>query len=306
MADVSIAALSFTAGIDKSSFLRMLLQLPRFFTANTFVNSLMKGLVFSVKRYSVHDGPGIRVTFFMKGCPLSCAWCHNPEGISPIPETVNRNNRVGDREFPVTEEVGKFYSIDDIVEIIERERVFLNQSKGGVTFSGGEPMIQSAFLSETLKTCKDLGYHTTVDTSGYASRVGFESVLPHTDLFLFDIKHLDDTRHMEMTGVSNTLIIDNYMFLLKTRTKLNVRIPIVPGFNDDPVHVSRLINFLSLTKTEALTGINLLPYHKIGLSKYKRFHLKYRIEGTEPPSKEEMNHLREMFLEVGVKVRIGG
>ena len=129
----------------------------------------MKGLIFSVKRYSIHDGPGIRVTFFMKGCPLSCIWCHNPEGISPFPEKVTRTNRVGAREFIQDEEVGKYYTVEDILGILEKEKVFINQSKGGVTFSGGEPMLQFEFLLEALKACKVNGYHTAVDTSGYSS-----------------------------------------------------------------------------------------------------------------------------------------
>src|SRR5512137_1093951 len=110
----------------------------------------MKGLIFNIKRYAVHDGPGIRVTFFMKGCPLSCLWCHNPEGISAVPWSVSMTNKIGDKEFSNIKEVGKYYSVENILEILEKERVFLNQSKGGVTFSGGEPMFQFEFLLEIL------------------------------------------------------------------------------------------------------------------------------------------------------------
>jgi pyruvate formate lyase activating enzyme len=266
----------------------------------------MKGLIFSVKRYSIHDGPGIRVTFFMKGCPMNCLWCHNPEGISPLPETVVQTNRIGDREFNRNEEVGKYYTVNDILEILDKEKVFINQSKGGVTFSGGEPMLQIEFLIEALKACKEKGYHTAVDTSGYSSTEKFESIMPFTDLFLFDIKHLDEAKHIQSTGVSNTGILDNYRFLLQSGKDIMVRIPVIPDFNDDPDHVERLRLFISATKTQSLKKINLLPFHKIGSSKYKRFNMPYRMEGVEPPSAEKMKMMKEFFMKTGVKVKIGG
>src|SRR5450759_4092752 len=176
----------------------------------------MKGLIFSIKRYSIHDGPGIRVTVFMKGCPLNCSWCHNPEGISPFPETVLQTNRIGDKEFSSNVEAGKYYTVNDILEILDKEKVFINQSKGGVTFSGGEPMIQFEFLLEALKACKEVGYHTAIDTSGYSSAENYKSIIPFTDLFMFDIKHLDEKRHIELTGVSNIGILDNYKLLLES------------------------------------------------------------------------------------------
>src|SRR5512133_1552316 len=168
----------------------------------------MEGLIFSVKRYSIHDGPGIRVTFFMKGCPLSCMWCHNPEGISPLSETIVKTEKVGERAFSRNEDVGKFYTVDEILQILDKERVFMNESKGGVTFSGGEPMLQAEFLVRALKACKENGYRTAVDTSGYSSPENYKSVIPYTDLFLFDLKHLDDAKHIESTGVSNIGILD--------------------------------------------------------------------------------------------------
>ena len=266
----------------------------------------MKGLIFSIKRYSIHDGPGIRITFFMKGCPLSCKWCHNPEGIFPFAEKVIQTNRIGEREFTFNEEVGKLYSVDEILEIIDRERVFINQSKGGVTFSGGEPMLQTGFLLEALKACKENGYHTTVDTSGYSSNENYKSLIPFTDLFLFDIKHLDEKKHLEYTGVSNTDILDNYLFLLNSGADVVVRIPFIPGFNDSDGHMERLKQFIISTKTKSLKKINLLPFHKIGSSKYKKFNISYKMSGVEPPSKEKMQKLKEFFSETGIKVKIGG
>jgi pyruvate formate lyase activating enzyme len=266
----------------------------------------MEGLIFSVKRYSIHDGPGIRVTFFMKGCPLSCKWCHNPEGISPCPESVLRISRIGDREFSRLEMAGKFYTIENILEILEKERVFINQSKGGITFSGGEPMLQPDFLLDALKACVSSGYHTAIDTSGYAASESYSSIIHYTDLFLFDIKHLDEAKHYESTGVSNTGILENYRLLLKSGKDIIVRIPVIPGFNDDHDHLERLKDFIISTKTASLKMISLLPFHKIGSSKYKRFNLSYRMENTEPPSEEEMQKIKELFLETGIKVKIGG
>jgi pyruvate formate lyase activating enzyme len=266
----------------------------------------MKCLIFSVKRFSIHDGPGIRVTFFMKGCPLSCLWCHNPEGISPSPETLIQTNSIGGRKFRHNEEVGKYYTIDTILEILDREKVFMDQSRGGVTFSGGEPMLQFDFLLEALKACKENGYHTAVDTSGYSSTENYKSVIPFTDLFLFDIKHLDETKHIEFAGVSNTIILDNYRLLLESGKDLMIRFPVIPGINDDADHLGRLRRFIISTKTDSLKRINLLPFHKIGSSKYKRLNIPYRMDGVEPPSTEKMKIIKEFFMETGVKVKIGG
>ncbi len=266
----------------------------------------MKGLIFSVKRYSIHDGPGIRVTFFMKGCPLSCLWCHNPEGISPYPEIVTQINKVGEKEFSNTEEAGKYYSAENILEILDKENVFIKQSKGGITFSGGEPLLQFEFLLEALKACKKNSYHTAVDTSGYSSAENFKSIIPYTDLFLFDIKHMDEVRHIEMTGVSNSLILDNYKLLVQSGKDVIVRFPVIPGFNDDSGHLEKLRKLLISTKTGSLKKINLLPFHKTGSSKYKRFNIPYRMGGLEPPSKEKMQELKIFFSTTGIKVKIGG
>jgi pyruvate formate lyase activating enzyme len=266
----------------------------------------MKGLIFNIRRYSIHDGPGIRVTFFMKGCPLSCLWCHNPEGISPNPESSNQTNRVGRMEFRRKEVVGQYYSSADMLEILNKDRIFINQSKGGVTFSGGEPMLQFEFLLEALKLCKENGYHTAVDTSGYSSPGNYKSILPYTDLFLFDLKHMDDVKHTEYTGVSNKGIQDNYRFLVDSGKDLMVRIPVIPGINDDPGHLEEIRHFIVRTKTDSLKRINLLPFHKIGSSKYKRFNIPYRMEKVEQPSSDRMNELKVFFSEVGIKVKIGG
>jgi pyruvate formate lyase activating enzyme len=266
----------------------------------------MNGLIFSVKRYSIHDGPGIRVTFFMKGCPLSCWWCHNPEGISPEKEEVEKITRIGDREFYKKENVGLSYSVEDIIAIVEKERVFIDKSKGGVTFSGGEPMMQSEFLLEALKVCRDNGFHTAVDTSGQCSREKLEKIIPFTDLFLFDLKLMDEKKHIEYTGVTNKNILGNFNLIISRNVDIMIRIPVIPGFNDSEEDLEQLKQFIHDKKTERIKMINLLPYHKIGSSKYKRFNKPYKMEETVQPSPERMKELKEYFSGEGIRVKIGG
>ncbi len=266
----------------------------------------MTGLIFNVKRYSIHDGPGIRVTFFMKGCPLSCRWCHNPEGISPLTETVEQVNRIGQKEFCFTEEAGKYYTVNDILDILEKERIFFLQSGGGVTFSGGEPMMQTDFLLEALKACKSNEYHTAVDTSGYSSPENFKAVIPITDLFLFDIKHPDDEKHHLFTGVSNSLILSNFRLLAESGKDIMVRVPVIPGINDDEKCLNDIKNLILKYKNTNLKRISLLPYHKTGTSKYKKFKRPYMMEDVVQPSRERMTELKEFFSDTGIKVKIGG
>lgn len=266
----------------------------------------MKGLIFNVKRYSIHDGPGIRVTFFMKGCPLSCMWCHNPEGISPKQQKAEQIEKVGEKEFTRMEEVGKYYSVNDIIEILDKERIFINESGGGVTFSGGEPLLQTEFMTQALKACMENGYHTAVDTSGYSPSENFKAVIPYTDLFLFDIKHMDDTRLIELTGVSNSLIMSNFKLILDSGKDIFIRVPVIPGLNDEPENLRKLKEFLVSSKTDKLKKISLLPFHKIGKSKYNKFNIPYRMNDVELPSRQRMNELKEYFSDIGIKVQIGG
>jgi pyruvate formate lyase activating enzyme len=266
----------------------------------------MKGLIFNIRKYSVHDGPGIRVTFFMKGCPLNCLWCHNPEGILPVAQHVRITRKIGEREFTVNEMAGTFYEPVDLVKILDREKVFIDQSGGGVTFSGGEPLHQPEFLLESLKLCKSHGYHTAVDTSGYTPAETFNRIVTYTDLFLFDIKHLDEDKHMALTGVSNRLIIGNFNRAVKSGKDIYVRFPVIPGKNDDPEHLMRIKNFIGDTRNPNIRKICLLPFHKTGSSKYSRAGMPYMMAGTDQPSAERMNQLRDFFSETGIKVKIGG
>lgn len=266
----------------------------------------MNGIIFSVKRYSVHDGPGIRVTFFLKGCPLSCWWCHNPEGISTEPEEIEKLTRIGDREFSKKEIVGNRYSVEDILGIAEKERVFIDKSGGGVTFSGGEPMMQPDFLLEALMACRVKGFHTAVDTSGHCKTESLVKIIPFTSLFLFDLKHADPVKHLEYTGVSNDKIIRNFKLILHSMCDVMLRIPVIPGFNDSEEDLSKLKRFIHENKNERVKMINLLPYHKTGSTKYKRFNRPNKMESAIQPSHEKMDEIKKYFLEEGIKVKIGG
>jgi pyruvate formate lyase activating enzyme len=266
----------------------------------------VQGLIFNIKRYSVHDGPGIRVTFFMKGCPLRCRWCHNPEGINALPEMVQTKRRIGENEFLKEEQVGTWYTADELVELAEREKIFMNKSGGGITFSGGEPMLQYDFLKEALKAFRGKGFHTAVDTSGFAPGDCIRDLCNYTDLFLFDLKHLDGKKHMEATGFSNDTILGNLDILLSSGREIWLRVPVIPGFNDDEDHTERLIGFIRSAGKSSLKKICLLPYHTIGSSKYKRFDLPYLMDGIQPPSREKMNELKLRFEKTGVSVKIGG
>lgn len=219
---------------------------------------------------------------------------------------VERIDKVGDREFKKTEEAGKFYNVDEILEILDKEKKFISESKGGVTFSGGEPLLQPEFLLEALKSCKLAGYHTAVDTSGYSQPENYKTIIPYTDLFLFDIKHLDAAKHLEYTGVSNSLILNNFNLILDCGKNIMVRIPVIPGLNDDQENLESLKAFLIKSKSNNLIKINLLPYHKIGISKYKRFNIPYRMNDILHPSSQRMSELKEFFSETGIKIKIGG
>jgi pyruvate formate lyase activating enzyme len=266
----------------------------------------MKGIIFSVKRYAIHDGPGIRVTFFMKGCPLSCWWCHNPEGISPEPEEVLRTNRVGDKEFTRKTIAGKPYEVRDIISILDKERVFIDKSGGGVTFSGGEPLMQPQFLLEALKACCEEGYHTAVDTSGYYPASTLKKIIPFTDLFLYDLKHPDPHQHKLFTGVSNETILNNLRILLESRKDVILRIPIVPGINDNEEFLAGFMKIITDSKCENIKMINLLPYHTTGSSKYRKFNRTNRMEGYKQPSDARMQEISGFFGSTGIKVKIGG
>ena len=255
----------------------------------------MKGVIFDIKRFAIHDGPGIRTTVFMKGCPLTCAWCHNPESrdicITDLPDGSGRT-------------VGYSLSPENLLSIIIRDRVFYDHSGGGVTFSGGEPLFQSEFLTEMLSLCRQAGIHTAVDTSGYASREVLEKIIPWTDLFLFDLKHLDEARHFSRTSVSNRPILDNLERLNSLGARIWIRIPLVPGFNDSQDHIERLIHFIRPFRQ--VEQVNVLPYHRMGSRKYRMLRFPEAVSEFRQPDREALKVLKEKFEKHGLPCQIGG
>jgi len=266
----------------------------------------MKGLIFDIKRYSVNDGPGIRVTVFLKGCPLSCQWCHNPEGINPEPEEVTRIDSVGEIEFVRKETAGRWYEAEDVVKEVLRDSVFINESGGGVTFSGGEPLLQPDFLYELLKKCRERGLHTAVDTSGQVPWEDIHRIIPFTSLFLFDLKHAHSDLHKLYTGSPNELILSNLKMLAETGATIWLRIPVIGGVNTDEKNVIETSKIISELNHGRITKICLLPYHKGGTSKNSCLEVKRDNRIFKSPGKDELMKIKDILAGTGISIKTGG
>jgi len=273
------------------------------------------GMLFDIAHSSFVDGPGIRTTVFFKGCNLTCAWCHNPESQAAVPQMLVYENRCGAcgicREVcpSKTEKCdlcgecalycptgarrisGKAYTPDGVLEEILKDKAYYESSGGGVTFSGGECMLQMHFLLELLKKCKANGIHTAVDTAGHVPFENFETVLPYTDLFLFDVKIFDSEKHKKYTGVDNERIFGNLKRLLQNGAKVWVRIPVIAGINDSTEEMRAIKNFLDASGKPEKT--ELLPYHAMGENKYRA--LRKEVRRFTPPAGEKMRQLKEIF-----------
>ena len=297
------------------------------------------GVVFDIKRYAIHDGPGIRTTIFLKGCPLDCPWCHNPEGKNPEPEHMWWENRClgcgscveACPEDAITmtgslyidpercvmcgacaeacvaealEVVGREASVEEVMEVVRRDAVFYEESGGGVTFSGGEPTMQPVFLLELLRACKEEGFHTAVDTSGMTERESLLGIAEHVDLFLYDLKFMDDEAHRKYTGRSNALVLENLRALDEAGAKVIVRIPLIPGVNDDVDEVEKLGEFVSGLK--GVREVCILPYHKAGTEKLGRLLIHREPFVCEPPADDKLEQVKGILERHGLKVRTGG
>ena len=265
----------------------------------------MTGIIFDIKRFAVHDGPGIRATVFMKGCPLKCAWCHNPESLDPKPCILERVSRIGDISFSDKEVVGNVNTVEEVMAVLEKERVFMDESGGGVTFSGGEPLSQHEFLLELLIACKTAGMHTAVDTCGFASPSVLREMIPFTDLFLYDLKIMDSQKHRFYTGTPNDVILENLRELSSRNCKIRVRIPVIHEINDNEENTNETIGFLK-NLMNPVEGIDLLPFHNTANGKYKRFEINYTMNENKKPDNSVMNKLKEQFEDAGFQVKIGG
>ncbi len=265
-----------------------------------------EGLVFDIRRFSVHDGPGIRTTVFLKGCPLSCWWCHNPESQEVKFEETIKNYKLSDKVFQQTEITGKFMSVAEVMQEVIMDQVFYEESKGGVTFSGGEPLMQESFLRDLLKSSKSLGLHTALDTSGYATLQAIQYIAPWVDLFLFDVKIINDQLHQQYTGVSNVTILANLRYLVQNRFKVILRFPVIPGITDTMENINDLKELLkSLSPCHPIT-LDLLPYHDSARNKYCRLERKNKLPDLRTMKPENLLMIAKEIELTGIQVRLGG
>jgi len=302
---------------------------------------MIEPLIFDIKRYAINDGPGIRIVIFLKGCNLNCSWCHNPESISASQErmyaqakciscgtcvaecpenaiTLTPDGIITNSEIcklcgrcaevcptKAIEMSGTSMQVDEIMAEIEKERVFFEQSGGGVTFSGGEPLLHSEFLIKLLDECGSRGIHRTVDTAGFVNTGILLKVAKRTDLFLFDLKLMNSGKHQAWVGVPNEKILENLKILAESGANIIVRIPLIGNVNDDFENMNETAQFVA-----ALSGnikeVNLLPYHKIAQSKYQKLGRSTVFMLLEEPTKAAQNQAVNIFQEYGIKVSIGG
>lgn len=304
------------------------------------INRTMTGIVDEIERYAINDGEGIRSIVFLKGCPLRCQWCSNPESQREKSEVlywktrcigcrkcaaacpkkaISFDDREGHRidrslcdgcgvciEACNSEALtlaGKKMTVQEVLDEVMKDKVFYDSSGGGVTFSGGEAMMQLDFMVEIIKELRKNGISTCMETAGLAPSADYLKMIPYIDQFLFDLKIMDPERHKEYTGVSNRMILHNLKMLLENGTNVKVRIPTIPGINASEENMNKVIEFLK--GYEERVSIGLLPYHRLGTSKYEKLDRMYELDGIEPPPGKEMEHYRQMFIKSGFRTTIG-
>lgn len=264
----------------------------------------IKGLIYDIRGFSVNDGPGIRKTVFLKGCPLRCSWCHNPESFEFRTQNWLREEQTGSQIFNKMAILGRFYTTEEIVEEIITDVPFFEQSSGGVTLSGGEPLAQPDFSYEVLEKCKQLNIHTCVDTSGYGNWQDFQRIATVTDLFLFDLKLADPAQHEKYTGRNNRSILENLMKLRHMNSEIHIRIPLVEDITDTTENLDAIKRII--TVIPGLKRIDLLPYHTIARRKYRRMNLPYEHENMPEYPLDKAEKIMQNFSSSAEMVTLGG
>jgi pyruvate formate lyase activating enzyme len=292
-----------------------------------------RGTIFDIQHYSIHDGPGIRTTVFLKGCPLSCLWCSNPESQRGCPEIMfdaSRCTHCGrcvevcppnasvqhENEIRISRElclgcalcvaqcpnearqlVGRTPGVEEVLQEVVKDRLFYENSGGGVTLSGGEPMSQPDFTGALLKRCKEKGIHTVLDTSGYVEVELWNRVLGYVDMILFDLKQMDTRKHKAYTGVSNELILASARKLASQKIPLVIRIPLIPGYNDTDQNSEECARF---ARELGITTVELLPFHRLCSNKYTKLQKAWKLSEVVPPSQERLEELQGIFTAQGL------
>ncbi|MBN1329969.1 MAG: glycyl-radical enzyme activating protein [Candidatus Heimdallarchaeota archaeon] len=262
------------------------------------------GIIFDIKKFAVHDGPGIRTTVFFKGCPMNCWWCHNPESQEHEPELITKQvkSNIASGSCPGTKDViGQEATVQEVMNELDKDQIFYDVSNGGITFSGGEPLMQPEFLQALLVQCKKRNYHITLDTAGYVSSTVLKTIAKNIDLFLYDIKLIDNDKHKLYTGVSNQPILDNLKLLVKLNKKIIIRIPVIPSINTTSEELTKIGIFLSKLK---IKQVELLPFHKIGEEKYHKLNKINRMKDIKEPTKEEIRIVKETLEHFNLIVKI--
>ena len=303
------------------------------------------GRVFNIQRYSLHDGSGIRTLVFFKGCPLKCLWCSNPESQKGAPELGFIKSRCAGKEAcgapcvtacplqvihlnkegkPLIDRVwcevcgqcaevcpedalkvvGHEMSVAEVMAEVEKDMPFYRRSGGGLTLGGGEPLAQYRFALALLEAAEAEYLHTAIETSGHAPWEQFAQIVNHVDLLQIDLKHMDPSRHRELTGQSNALILENMKKILSIKEPEDViiRVPVIPGCNNDQADIQDIADFVM---EMGFTQIELIPYHKMGTSKYSQYDMIYPLDGLEPPTETEMDDLRHLVEGVGLHEMTG-
>ena len=263
----------------------------------------MKAIIFDIRSFSVHDGPGIRTSFFFKGCPLRCSWCHNPESHSPEIEYVCANKKMGKHELSETVAIGENVSLETAIARIKADRLFFEDSGGGITLTGGEPLMQHQFSKALLMAANALDIHTAIDTCGFTAESIFQDTVAQAKLVLFDLKIIDPVLHQEYTGQDNQLILNNYKWLQQQNKSIIIRIPLIENITDTKENFDAIRSLLS--KSNNIQRIDLLPFHASANQKYLKLNKVYKHANSLSYPAEKSEKALDYFQGLAPIISIG-